>query len=84
MSKKPVSIHITHDDDHQMEIRCSGDPFDILYCLAKAAAETIRDIDCIDDKVAGVSAFSLQMLEFLTEEDEDNEQFHDRGQGTPH
>lgn len=76
MSKKPVSIHITHDDDHQMEIRCSGDPFDILYCLAKAAAETIRDIDCIDcidDKVVGVSAFSIQMLEFLTEENEDNE-----------
>lgn len=76
MSKKPVSIHITHDDDHQMEIRCSGDPFDILYCLAKAAAETIRDIDCIDcigDKVAGVSAFALQTLELLTEEDEGNE-----------
>lgn len=73
MSKKPVSIHITPDDDHQMEIRYSGDPFDILYCLAKAAAEVIRDIDCIDDKVAGVSAVALQMLEFLTEEDEDNE-----------
>lgn len=29
-------------------------------------------IDCIDDKVAGVSAVALQMLEFLTEEDEDN------------
>lgn len=73
MSKKPVSIHITPDDDHQMEIRYSGDPFDILYCPAKAAAEVIRDIDCIDDKVAGVSAVALQMLEFLTEEDEDNE-----------
>lgn len=75
MSKKPVSIHIACDDDHQMEIRYSGDPFDILYCLAKAAAEAIRDIDCIDcidDKVAGVSAVALQMLEFLTEEDEDN------------
>lgn len=73
MSKKPVSIHITPDDDHQNEIRYSGDPFDILYCLAKAAAEVIRDIDCIDDKVAAVAAFALQTLAFLTEEDEDNE-----------
>ena len=73
MSKKPVSIHITPDDDHQMELRYSGDPFDILYCLAKAAAETIRGSDCFDDKIAAVTAFTLQTLEFLTEEDEDNE-----------
>ena len=73
MSKKPVSIHITHDGDHKLEIRCSGNPFGILRCLAMAAAETIKTSDCIDDKVAGVAAFSLQTLEFLTEEDEDNE-----------
>lgn len=73
MSKKPVSIHITHDGDHQLEIRCSGNPFGILHCLAMAAAKTIKLSDCIDDKVAGVSAFSLQTLEFLTEEDEGNE-----------
>lgn len=73
MSKKPVNIHITHDGDHQLEIRCSGNPFGILHCLAMAAAKTIKLSDCIDDKVAGVSAFSLQTLEFLTEEDEDNE-----------
>lgn len=73
MSKKPVSIHITHDGDHQLEIRCSRNPFGILHCLAMAAAKTIKLSDCIDDKVAGVSAFSLQTLEFLTEEDEDNE-----------
>ena len=48
-------------------------PFGILHCLAMAAAKTIKLSDCIDDKVAGVSAFSLQTLEFLTEEDEDNE-----------
>ena len=73
MSKKTVSIHITHDGDHQLEIRCSGNPFGILHCLAMAAAKTIKLSDCIDDKVAGVSAVALQMLEFLTEEDEDNE-----------
>lgn len=48
-------------------------PFGILHCLAMAAAKTIKLSDCIDDKVAGVSAFSLQTLEFLTEEDEGNE-----------
>ena len=73
MSKKPVSIHITHDGDHKLEIRCSGNPFGILHCLAIAAAKTIKNSDCIDDKVAGVSAFSLQTLEVLTEEDKDNE-----------
>lgn len=73
MSKKPVSIHITHDGDHQLEIRCSGNPFGILHCLVMAAAKTIKLSDCIDDKVAGVSAFALQTLESLTEEDEDNE-----------
>ena len=73
MSKKPVSIHITHDGDHKLEIRCSGNPFGILHCLAMAAARTIKLSDCIDDKVAGVSAFSLQTLKFLTEEDKDNE-----------
>lgn len=73
MSKKPVSLHITHDGDHQLEIRCSGNPFGILHCLAMAAAKIIKLSDCIDDKVAGVSAVALQMLEFLTEEDEDNE-----------
>ena len=73
MSKKPVSIHITHDGDHHLEIQCAGNLFGILHCLAMAAAKTIKLSDCIDDKVAGVSAFSLQMLEFLTEEDEDNE-----------
>lgn len=73
MSKKPVSIHTTHDGDHQLEIRCSGNPFGILHCLAMAAAKTIKLSDCIDDKVAGVSAFALQTLESLTEEDEDNE-----------
>ena len=72
MSKKPVSIHITHDGDHKLEIRCSGNPFGILHCLAIAAAKTIKNSDCIDDKVAGVSAFSLQTLEFLTEEDKDD------------
>lgn len=73
MSKKPVSIHITHDGDHQLKIQCAGNPFGILHCLAMAAARTIKLSDCIDDKVAGVSAFSLQTLEVLTEEDEDNE-----------
>lgn len=73
MSKKPVSIHITHDGDHQLEIQCAGNPFGILHCLAMAAEKTIKLSDCIDDKVAGVSAFSLQTLEFLTEEDEGNE-----------
>ena len=73
MSKKPVSIHITHDGNHQLEIQCSGNPFGILHCLAMAAAKTIKLSDCIGDKVAGVSAFALQTLESLTEEDEDNE-----------
>ena len=73
MSKKPVSIHITHDGDHQLKSQCAGNPFGILHCLAMAAAKTIKLSDCIDDKVAGVSAFSLQTLEILTEEDEDNE-----------
>lgn len=73
MNKKPVSVHITHDGDHKLEIQCAGNPFGILHLLAMAAAKTIKLSDCIDDKVAGVSAFSLQTLEFLTEEDEDNE-----------
>lgn len=73
MSKQPVSIHITHDGNHQLEIQCAGNPFGILHCLARAAAKTIKLSGCIDDKVAGVSAVALQMLEFLTEEDEDNE-----------
>lgn len=73
MSKKPVSIHITHDGNHQLKIQCSGNPFGILHCLAMAAAKTIKLSDCIDDKVAGVPAFALQTLECLTEEDEDNE-----------
>ena len=73
MSKQPVSIHITHDGNHQLEIQCAGNPFGILDCLARAAAKTIKLSGCIDDKVAGVSAFTLQTLEFLTEEDEDNE-----------
>ena len=72
MNKKPVSIHITHDGDHKLEIRCSGNPFDILHLLAMAAAKTIKLSDCINDKVAGVSAFSLHTLEFLTEEDKDD------------
>lgn len=70
MSKKPVSIHITHDGDHQLEIRCSGNPFRILHCLAHAAAETIKDSGCFDDKAAAVSAFAIQTLEFLTEDDD--------------
>lgn len=73
MSKQPVSIHITHDGDHHLEIQCSGNPFGILYCLAETAAKTIRLSDCIDDKPAAVTAFTLQTLEFLTEEDKDNE-----------
>lgn len=72
MSKKPVSIHITHDGDHQLRIQCAGNPFGILHLLAMAAAKTIKLSDCIDDKVAGVSAFSLQTLKFLTEEDKDD------------
>ena len=72
MSKKPVSIHITHDGDHKLEIQCAGNPFGILQLLAMAAAKTIKLSDCIDDKVAGVSAFSLQTLEFLMEEDKDD------------
>lgn len=39
MSKQPVSIHITHDGNHQLEIQCAGNPFGILYCLARAAAK---------------------------------------------
>lgn len=73
MSKQPVSIHITHDGNHQLEIQCAENPFGILHCLAQAAAKIIKLSGCIDDKVAGVSAFSLQTLEFLTEEEEDNE-----------
>lgn len=73
MSKQPVSIHITHDGNHQPEIQCAGNPFGILHCLARAAAKTIKLSGCIDDKVAAVAAFALQTLEFLTEEDEDNE-----------
>ena len=73
MSKQPVSIHITHDGNHQLEIQCAGNPFGILYCLARAAAKTITLSGCIDDKVAGVSAFSLQSLEFLTEEAANND-----------
>lgn len=72
MNKKPVSLHITHDGDHQLKIQCAGNPFGILHCLAMAAAKTIKLSDRIDDKVARVSAFSLQTLEFLTEEDEDD------------
>lgn len=70
MSKKPVSIHITHDGDHQLEIQCSGNPFGILYCLAKTAAKTIRLSDCLDDKTAAVTAFTLQTLEFLAEDED--------------
>lgn len=40
MSKQPVSIHITHDGNHQLEIQCAGNPFGILYCLARAAAKS--------------------------------------------
>ena len=73
MSKQPVSIHITHDGNHQLEIQCAGNPFGILYCLARAAAKIIKLSGCIDDKVAGVAAFSLQTLEFLTEEAANND-----------
>lgn len=73
MNKQPVSIHITHDGNHQLEIQCAGNPFGILYGLARAAAKTIKLSGCLDDKIAAVAAFSLQTLEFLTEEDEDNE-----------
>lgn len=73
MSKQPVSIHITHDGEHQLKIQCAGNPFGILYCLARAATKTIKLSGCIDDKIAAVTAFTLQTLEFLTEEDEDNE-----------
>ena len=72
MSKQPVSIHITHDGNHQLEIQCAGNPFGILYCLVRAA-KIIKLSGCIDDKVAGVSAFSLQTLEFLTEEAANND-----------
>lgn len=70
MSKKPVSIHITHDGDHQLDIQCSGNPFGILHCLAMAAAKTIRLSNGIDDKVAAVTAFTLQTLEFLAEDED--------------
>lgn len=73
MSKQPVSIHITHDGNHQLEIQCAENPFGILYCLARVAAKIIKLSDCFDDKIAAVTAFTLQTLEFLTEEDEDNE-----------
>lgn len=73
MSKKPVSIHIACDGEHQLKIQCAGNPFGILHCLAQAAAETIKLSGCIDDKVAGVAAFSLQTLEFLTEEAANND-----------
>lgn len=73
MSKQPVSIRITYDGNHQLKIQCAGNPFGILYCLARAAAKTIKLSGCIDDKVAAVAAFTLQTLEFLTEKDEDNE-----------
>lgn len=73
MSKKPVSIHITCDGEHQLKIQCAGNPFGILHCLAQAAAKIIKLSGCIDDKVAGVSAFSLQTLEFLTEEAANND-----------
>ena len=71
MSKKPVSIHITHDGDHQLEIQCSGSPFGILHCLAMVAAKTIKLSGCIDDKVAAVTAFTLQTLELLAEDEDD-------------
>lgn len=64
MSKQPVSIHITHDGNHQLEIQCAGNPFGILYCLARAAVKTIKLSGCLDDKIAAVAAFSLQTLEF--------------------
>lgn len=73
MSKKPVSIHITHDGDHQLEIQCSGSPLGILYCLAMVAAKTIKLNDCIDDKVAAVTAFTLQTLELLAEDEDGTE-----------
>ena len=70
MSKKPVSIHITHDGDHQLEMQCSGNPFSILHCLAMAAAKTIRFSDRFDDKTAAVSAFALLALELLAEDED--------------
>lgn len=70
MSKKPVSIHIIHDGDHQLEIQCSGNPFGILHCLAMVAAKTIKLSNCIDDKVAAVTAFTLQTLELLAEDED--------------
>ena len=70
MSKQPVSIHITHDGDHHLEMQCSGNPFSILYGLAMAAAKTIKHSDVIDDKAAAVTAFTLQTLEFLAEDDD--------------
>lgn len=71
MSKKPVSIHIVCDGEHQLKIQCAGNPFGILHCLAQAAAETIKDSGCFDDKIAAVTAFTLQTLEFLTEDKDD-------------
>ena len=38
---------------------------------AMAAAETIRVSDCIDDKVAAVTAFTRQTLELLAEDEDD-------------
>lgn len=73
MSKSPVNIHISCDGEHRLKIQCAGIPSGILYCLAQAAAETIKSSGVYDDKAAAVSAFALQMLKFLTEEDEDNE-----------
>lgn len=73
MSKSPVNIHISCDGEHRREIQCAGIPSGILYCLAQAAAETIKSSGFSDDKAAAVFAFALQMLEFLTEEDKDNE-----------
>lgn len=71
MSKKPVSIHITHDGDHKLEMQCSGNPFSILHCLVMAAAKTIRFNDRLDDKTAAVSAFALLTLELLAEDEDD-------------
>ena len=71
MSKPHVSIRISCDGEHRLEIQCAGIPSGILYCLAQAAAETIKSSGCFDDKPAAVSAFALQMLKFLTEDDDD-------------
>lgn len=71
MSKPHVNIRISCDGEHRLEIQCAGIPSGILYCLAQAAAETIKNSGCFDDKSAAVSAFAIQMLEFLTEDDDD-------------